>query len=282
MSLINSILNVVALLLWLNWRSLGLAGASRSAGISLLATLKETSAHGAGRWLFLLALAVLLALRSVFYWQIGAAVNWTPNLSLSVVVLPFRSDFLGRIALFSLLSFGQLLLGFYFWLFLLSAVNRNIADRDPVQKMVRLHLGWLDRGPAVLKLLLPWLVGAALWAGLNPVFVRLGLLPAPISGVNLSEQAFVVGASTLLAWKFLLLGCLCFHFLNAYVFMGDLALWKFLNATAANLLRPIAWLPLRLGRLDLTPVVGIALVLVITEMGVPGLTQVYQRLTLGP
>ncbi len=282
MSLIDTILNLACLLLWLNWRSLGLAGKARSTPISLAATLKSTAPGPAGRWISLLGLLALLAARSFFYWQIGSEVNWTPQLQLGVVVLPFRSDFLGRIALFSLLSFGQVLLGFYIWLFLLSAINRDIAEKDPFQKMVQMHLGWFARWPAAVKLILPWALGAGVWAALNPAFVRIGLLLPPPSWTYLGQQAIIVGASTFLVWKLLILGALLLHVLNAYVFLGDFPFWGFVNTTARNLLRPLRWLPLRLGRVDLAPALGMALVVALSEFAVPGLTQLYQRISMGP
>ena len=100
-------------------------------------------------------LAGLLLVRGVAYWEIGATARWTPHLQLGFLALSFRSDYLVRMLLFSALSFLLTLLVFYIWLILLSVVNLNIPDKDPLQKLVRLHLGWVEKFPRVFKWLLP-------------------------------------------------------------------------------------------------------------------------------
>ena len=51
-----------------------------------------------------------------------------------------------------------------------------------------------------------------------------------------------------------------------------------MNATARNLTRPIRWLPLRVGRIDLTPVLGIALVFLGCGLAEAGLRHLFGRL----
>jgi uncharacterized protein YggT (Ycf19 family) len=278
MDLIHSLLNLAGLLLWLNWRALGFAEKLQPPSISITGVLRKVEAPRQRRWLFLAGLALLLLVRSVFYWQIGAAANWTPQLDLAAVVISFRSDFWTRALLYSLLSFGVVLGLFYVWLLLLSAVNRKVPETDPLQKLVRLHLSRLERWPAWLKLLLPWLLAVLLWYGAAPWLARLGIAPAPRTSFQLLQQSALVGLAVYLAWKFLLVGILFLHLLNSYLYLGNVPFWTFINATARNLLRPLGFLPLRLSKVDFAPLVGIALILLLTESGAYQLARLYQLL----
>ena len=281
MGLIDFILNLAGLLLWLNW----CVGVPRpgavTATVSLLSTLKQTEPPVANRHYFLAGLVGLLVARSFFYWHIGGATDWTPNLQLGAIVLPFRSDLqFGWMLLYSFASFGQVLLVFYFWLLLLSVANGNVKDTDPYQRMLRQQLGWMEVLPAWLKLVLPLLAGAMLWVALNPLLLRLGLLPAPKSPVHCWEQSVVIGMATLLAWKSLLIGFWLLHLLNSYVYLGNHLFWNFVNVTSLNLLLPLRWLPLRLGRVDFAPLLALALVFWVGEFAPCWLTELYRRLPL--
>ncbi len=281
MSLIDFILNLAGLLLWLNWR----AGVPRPAAVtptvSLLSTLKQTEPPVASRHFFLAGLVGLVVARSFFYWHIGGATEWTPNLQLGAIALPFRSDLqFGWMLLYSLVSFGQALLVFCFWLLLLSVANHGVKDTDPYQRMLRQQLGWLETLPAWLKLVLPLLAGALLWMALNPLSLKLGLLPAPKSSAQCWEQSLVIGLATVLAWKFLLIGFWLLHLLNSYVYLGNHPFWNFVNTTSRNLLLPLRWLPLRLGKVDFAPLVALTLVFWIGEFAPRWLTELYRRLPL--
>jgi hypothetical protein len=89
-------------------------------------------------------IAGLLMGRGLLYWQVGAAVDWNPSLELGVISVSFRSDFLGRILLFSWLSFGVTLVVFYLWLLFLSLVN-NAVEANSIQRWIDRHLGWFGR-----------------------------------------------------------------------------------------------------------------------------------------
>jgi uncharacterized protein YggT (Ycf19 family) len=266
MPLIDFILNFAGLLLWLNWLSISFDPLSRATAASLIGTLKKADASGPKRWKFLAGLVSLLLLRALIYWQIGGAVNWTPSLQLGFVDLSFRSDYLGRMLLFSLLSFALTLGIFYLWLLLLSAANNNVADTDPLQKMIRLHLRWIERWPPIIKLLLPFLSGGLLWIAFHPLFKWLAIVPQTKSTAQLLEQAAVIGVGTYLAWKYLIVGILLLHLVNSYVYLGNHPFWNFINASARNLLYPLHWLPSRVGRVDFLPLLGIGLVFLVTRL----------------
>jgi uncharacterized protein YggT (Ycf19 family) len=280
MDLINLLLNIAGLLLWLNWRSIHLAiGPERASALSLVSTLRkaEPSARGT-RWFPLAGLAALLVIRSFLYWHIGSAVNWTPQLELGAISLHFRSDYLLRMFSFSFLSFAVVLGGFYAWLLLVSFVNRNVSSEEPFQRLVRLHLGPIERWPAFLKLLLPMILATLLWGLASPGLVELGVVPHPLSTWHRWQQAVLLGVTSLLLWKFLVLALCFLYLLNSYIYLGKSSFWSFVQTTGSNLLWPLRRFPVCIGKLDLSPVAGIALVLLLARWGADWLPGMYQRL----
>ncbi len=277
MSVINAILNVAGLLLWLKWRENGqeLVGPK----ISLLGTLRKTGPRHPRIW-FLLALLALLVLRPLLYWLLGSGLNWTPRISLGVIALPFRSDFFGRMFLFSFFSFGAALTVFYLCLLLLSILNGKNSSIDPVQNLIRAQLGKLDLLPVILKLILPWIAMLILWSILNKPLVTLGMLPAPKSFVHLLEQGAVAGLGVYLVWKFLLVGILLLHLLNSYIYFGAWPFWTFIDNSARRILKIVSWIPLRAGKIDFAPLIMMALVIFAAEYGSRGLVWIYQRLPI--
>jgi len=265
MGLIDFILNLAGLLLWLNWRSLHLDPLARRTPATLVGTLRPAAPRRWRNWQLLAGLGLLLLLRSAFYWDIGSTVSWTPTLDLGVVALAFRSDSfpagisLRATTLFSLLSFGHVLLVFYFWLLVLESLNRRNAEPDAVQKILRLHLGRMARWPWPVQLLLPLLLTAALWVAIHPLLVSIGVLNRAGSLAHLAEQGLLVGGGLVLTLKYLLPVILLLHLIVSYVYLGTSPLWDFISSTARNLLRPVQ--ALRYGKLDLAPLAGILLIL---------------------
>lgn len=278
MGFINLILNLAALLIWLKWRMEGVIAPVARPGRSLISTLKRTEAARQPRWLLPGMLALLLGVRSLFYWNIGSAVDWVPSLHLVAIAPHFRSDAPGLMILFSLLSFGLTLFVFYTCLLLLSVVNRSLPENDPLQKLTRHFLGFVEYWPLTVKLVLPFLMGTSLWAALATPFSRWGIHPAPDSAFHLWEQAMVISLHGYLAWKILIAGLLLLHVANSYVYLGNQPFWHYVASTSRNLLSPLARLPLRLGRVDFTPLAGLALVFVVAELAEWGLRKLYPLL----
>jgi hypothetical protein len=276
MGYIDFILNLAGLLLWLNWRSAGLSAPPPA--LTLASTLKRTEAEPGNRWLFLAGLPSVLLVRSLLYWQMAPALDWTPNLSFGAIVVSFRVDMLGRAFLYSFLSFGLMLGAFFSWICLVSAVNHRMEETDSCQRLIQLHLGWLGRLPALVQLLVPFLVASLLWLLAGSLFVRLGMMPAPQGLGHTLQQSLVIGGSLVLAWKYLLAGLFVLHFLNSYVYLGGAPFWNFITVTGRNLLYPLSWC--RFGKLDLAPVLGIALVIGLGEAGEYWLPELYRRLPL--
>src|SRR5512141_1371778 len=122
MGLINLILNLAGVLLWLSWRSVRFDPLAKTTPATLVGTLRRAEPHRLKRWHLLAGLVGLLVVRAVLYWQLGPAVDWTPHLHLRGVgiAIPFRSDSLLRMLLFSGLSFALTLGLCYLWLLFLS------------------------------------------------------------------------------------------------------------------------------------------------------------------
>jgi hypothetical protein len=277
---IDSILNVVCLLLWLSWRSSRFDPLVRTSVSSLAGTLRRAEPSRMRRWHFLVGLGLVLVARAVGYWQIGSAVDWMPKLALGAISVSFRSDYFSRMLLFSALGFTATLCFFYIWLLLLSIVNGAGGGTEAFQKFVRIQLGRLDGWPRITKLLLPLVVITAAWLALIPLLTTLRILPAANSAMHRVEQAATIGLGAYLSWKYLMAGVLGLYVLNSYIYLGKHPLWEYVSLTGRNMLAPARYLPLRIGKLDLAPLLAIAMVLVGGYWAESGLTALYQRLPI--
>ena len=264
MNIIDWILNIACVFLWIDWRS-GRTGRSQSV-LSIASALRSTARDGARGFGSLATLLAILALRPCFYYSIGSAVNWTASLNFLAIAIPWRSDLLGRMYLFSTLSFA-LALGFYYsCLFLLAALNRPTGTaqaEEVMHRFIRGQLGWLYRIPWWLKLFIPSIVAAIGWMVLALLLIKLELLPEFESQRALRGQAGAFALAAILAWKWLLIVIFLVHWLNLYVYLGTHPIWPYLSACARKLLFPISFL--RVGKVDLSPLIGIALVITLSE-----------------
>ncbi len=275
MSFIDAILNFAGLLLWLKWRDQGQELSAR--GISLIATLKKAGPRYP-RIYFLLVLLAVLVVRPILYWQLGSALNWTPQIWFGLIPLSFRSDFFGRMFLFSFFGFLAALAVFYLSLLLISILSGRRTGSDPVQNLVRAQLGKLDSFPTAIKLLIPWFTMILLWCSFNKPLVALGFLSAPKSFMHLVEQGAVAGFAIYFAWKYLICGILLLYLVNSYIYFGAWPFWTFIDHTAAQILKLFSWIPLRIRKIDFAPVVALAVVILAAEFGARGLIWIYQRL----
>lgn len=276
MGWIDFTLNLAALLLWLSWRAARFDPLGKTAAVSLLGTLKRAEQRRPAAGRYLLALGALLLARAVLYWQIGPAVHWTPHLRLVAVSIPFRSEFFDRMLVFSLLSFGVVLAGFLFSLVLLSVLNPRVTD-DEISRLVRIHLGRVDRWPVWVKGLLPFVAGALFWVVTALLLSAMGIIPRAPSSATRFHQALLIGLCAYLTWKYVLVALLLLHLLNSYVYLGNRPLWNFVNGAARKLLAPLRPLPLRWGMMDFSPVVGMALVFVAAELAGRWLPRFFPR-----
>lgn len=277
MGVIDFILNLAGLLLWLNWRSLRFDPLGQRTPATLIGTLRRAEPRRLRRWHLPAALGGLLLLRAVFYWQIGSGVGWAAGkLNLGVIELSFRSDHFRHILLFSFFSFGLTLGVFYLWLLLFSILD----GPEPFHRLVRMQLGPVDRWPRWLKLSLPLVLTALLWWLASWVLAWLAIVPPPVSAAHRIEESLIIGLGSYLAWKYAAGGLLVLHLLNSYIYFGKHSFWYYVTAEAQTLLRPLRAVPLRAGKADFAPVVGLVLVFLFTELAERGLAALYLRLPL--
>lgn len=280
---IDFILNVAGLLLWLNWRSISDPFA-RNVPATLSGTLRRAQPVKIKRWHYLFALLALLLFRGMVYEEIGPAVNWTAKIDLYFVVLSFHEAQFSSAQLFSLLSFGRDFVIFHFWLLMLSSINRSQNSTDPIQKMIVLQLSRSARWPAWVQVSVSILAGASMWLIFQPALVYTGVVNRAHSGWHLAGQSLLVGGAVLFSLKYLLPAFLAAHVIASYVYLGRSPLWDFVSLTARNILAPLKRLSLCAGRVDLAPVLGIALIVLLLHV-LPGLALLYLdrwNLTLWP
>lgn len=264
MWLIDLILNIAAVLLWLKWLERDVSTILAEPRISVVANLRRTAPRPP-RILYLGALLLLIVGRWLVYWLLGSALDWIPVLHFGPIPLAFRSYFEWRILLYSFLSFGEALAIFYLALLLFSIVNRRLDD-DPVQKLVRSHLGVLDSWPVVVKLLIPWLFGLLVWCAFNPLFQKIRIVVPPGNLGELMKQAAVVGLGVYLVWKYVLAAVLILYVCNSYIYFGKWPFWNFIEQTGRQILMPLRRIPLCLRKVDFAPFVALAIVLFAGEL----------------
>jgi len=277
MGIINFILNLAGLLLWLNWRSLRFDPLGKRTPATLIGTLRRAEPQRLRRWHLPAALGGLLFLRAVLYWQIGSETGWVAGkMNLGIIELSFRSDSFGPILLFSIFSFGLTLGVFYLWLLLFSL----LAGPEPFHRLVRMQLGPIDRWSPGIKAFLPLGLMALLWWLVSWVLAWLAIVPPPVSAAHRVEESLVIGLASYLAWKYVAGALLVLYLLNSYIYFGRHPFWNYVAAEAQTLLRPLRAVPLRAGKADFTPVVGMTLVFLFAELAERGLAALYLRLPL--
>ena len=277
MTYVDFILNLAGLLLWIKWRSLPFDPIHKRTPATLVGTLRRAAPSHFRRWHLLAAIGMLLVLRAVFYWQIGPVVHWIGKLDFGVLALSFRSDLFDRMLLFSVSSFGLTLGIFYLCLLLLSLLAGRTAKKQPIHRVVRMQLGGIDSWPFWAKIISPLAVTALVWGLASWPFAWSHPKP-DMAMVHRIEESLVIGLGSYLAWKYLAGALLVLHLLNTYIYFGKHPFWNYINATAQTLLSPLRKIPLRAGKMDFAPVVGIVIVFFAAELSERGLVWLYTRL----
>jgi uncharacterized protein YggT (Ycf19 family) len=278
MSLIDFILNVTGVLLWLSFRALKFDPLVRTSASSLVGTLRRAEPRRFQNGYLLAALLALILFRGWFYFQIGPTVDWVPSLRLGAIALAFRSDYPDRIFCYSVLSFLLSLAVFYLWLLCLSLVNGRASETDPLQRLVRLHLGQVDGWPWPARLALPFVLAIPAWLILYWGLADLGLIPGGAPMLVRLEQAAIIGLGSYLVWKYLLGAILLLYLLNSYIYLGNHRFWGFVHLTGGRVLAPLRKLPLRYGKADFSPLAAIFLIFGFAELSQWGLGRLYRLL----
>lgn len=295
MPLIDLILNLAGLLLWISWRSVPFDPLTQTRPATLPGTLRRAEPTRVRPWHFLIALVFLLVARALFYWLIGPALQWTAGVNLGAISLSFRSDNFQRMLLFSFASFAHIFMIFYLWVLLLSLLNPRSVEVDYGQRFLRIQLGAVHSWPWAVKLLLPFIAALLIWVLPGYLLAAWGIVPATKSWLHRFEQGAILGLSTYLIWKYVVAAVLGLHLLNTYVYLGSHPVWNFINATAHRLLTALKSIPLRIGKVDFAPLLGIALVFVFAELAengvhkqlaggnyeinIPGLVDIYRKIS---
>jgi uncharacterized protein YggT (Ycf19 family) len=278
MGYVDFILNLAGLLLWIKWRLLPFDPIHKRTPATLVGTLRRAAPTYFRRWHLLAGIGLLLLLRAMIYWQIGPAVHWTGRLDLGVITLSFRSDLFSRVLLFSVSSFGLALGIFYLWLLLLSLLNGKSENTGSIHRLVRMPLGGIDGWPRWAKIISPFAATALVWWLASWLFAWLEIIPKPVSVTHRIEESVIVGFSSYLVWKFIAAALLVLHLLNTYIYFGKHPFWNYVNATAQNLIAPLRKIPLRAGRVDFGPVIGITIIFFAAELAERWLIWFYARL----
>ncbi|HSY18263.1 MAG TPA: hypothetical protein VK815_08020 [Candidatus Acidoferrales bacterium] len=272
MSIVDFILNLAGLLLWLNWRSLRFDPLTKRRPATLMGTLRPAAPKKLRRWHLLVFIAVLLLFRAVIYRYMVPF--WVGHLDFGVTNLPFRSDDFYRMSVFSFFSFSLTLGIFYLCLLPLSL----LAGPEPFHSLVKVPLGRVDDWPRWAKIILPFFATALFWWLASWVFGWLQISPRAVLPAERFEQSLIIGLGSYLLWKFPLGAILVLHLLNSYVYFGKHPFWKYVHATAQTLLSPLQKIPLRLGKVDFAPVLGLVLIFLTAEGIAYGLWRLYTKL----
>jgi len=275
MNWVDFILNIAGLLLWLNWRASKADPLGKRTPATLIGTLRSAAPQKIRRWDVPVVLAALIFLRAVLYWLIGPGLGWSTGiLNLGVTAPSFRSNRFVHMLLFSLLSFVLALGIFYSCLLLFSLLK----GPKPVHEFVRLQLGRIDGWPRGAKLLLPLVVTVLCWWLVSWLLVWLQIIPRPSPAWRI-EESFIIASQGYLLWQFPIAAILALHLLNSYIYFGRHPVWKYVEATAQTLLRPLKGIYLRIGKIDFAPVAGIVLVFLIARLAGWGVGVLYKRLS---
>ncbi len=143
-----------------------------------------------------------------------------------------------------------------------------------------MQLGPIDRLPRGVKFFCRSLLGAPLWWLASWLLAWLAIVPQPVSALHRIEESLVIGLGSYLAWKFAAGALLVLYLLNSYIYFGRYPIWNYIASEAQTLLRPLRAVPLRAGKVDFAPVLGIALVFLLAELAERGLAALYLRLPL--
>jgi uncharacterized protein YggT (Ycf19 family) len=272
---VDLLLNYACLLLWLGWATARLDTLAKPVPSTLAGTLRRAGPSRARRWGVLAFVPLVLLVRGWFYWYVGPSLNWTPTVDFGVTLLPFRSDFFSRTLVYSVVSFGRLFAGLYVWLLLLAVVNHRLRDTDSFQRIVHLLLWRLGRWHWSLHLLLGPVGLALTWLALHPLLVWCQAVPPHPPTGRLLLQGVFIWANLLVGAQYMIAGALVGHLINSYVYLGSQAIWSFISATATSFLRPLRWLPLRFGRFDAAPILGLGLLFLLANLAEKWLVKLY-------
>ena len=176
--------------------------------------------------------------------------------------------------MFSFLSFALALGVFYSWLLLLSILE----GQGRFTTLCECNLAGLTARPRGVKWILPFAVTAVSWWLASWLLAWLQIIPQPVSEARRLEESLLITPQSYLIWKFPVAALLALHLLNSYIYFGRQPVWNYADATAQTLLSPLKKIPLRVGKVDFAPLVGMAVVFLVAEFTGRSLRFLYCRL----
>ena len=257
MEFINLLLNLLAWWLWAGAFVFPRYAVRSSQPLTLLSTLRSESPQGFGRYVLLVALLGLIGLRAVAYWNFAPPGSALPQLDFGIVSVSFRTDSLAQMGCYSVASFAVFLYVYYLCVFGLSLTCRQRTRVDSIENLVNQQLNRAAYWHPGIKLAAGTGGGVLIWIIFGAIMVRLGALPGDWSFGTLLLQSPIMAASLWLFFVIVVLGVIAFHLLHSYVYLGEQALWKFIDECAKFYLSPFRSLPLLVGRFDFSPILGI-------------------------
>ncbi len=265
MEWLHLILNLIALLLWVHWRNAPTSAVSAK-NKTLGTRLKQFSLRIAHGSLGLLLLATLLVGRAWFYHQIAPEVDWQPRLTLIIYTpqittnlsLPFAWADFGKQLAFSVVSFSNWLVLYNFVLVFFSVLKPDINEARGWRHFLRGQLGIIDRLPNLLKIPLTLILGASVHYGAAWWLLQLDIMPpqTPETLMHLSSGMAILDLRIVTWCAMTVLGL---YTLNSYIYFGGQKFWKIIESSGQCLLRPFHLIPMKWGKVDFTPLAGLAL-----------------------
>jgi uncharacterized protein YggT (Ycf19 family) len=117
-----------------------------------------------------------------------------------------------------------------------------------------------------VQVILPGVLTSTIWMAVHPLLVYIGVVKLVQSLAHLLAQGALLGVGIYLTLKDLIPVLLFIYLVASYVYLGTSPVWDFISATSRKVLRPLSGLPLRFGRIDFSPLVGIILILLLLQV----------------
>ena len=275
MSWVVYILDLAGLLLWLSFRRVG-ADPTRPAG-TLLGNLRPAAPVPHRSWTSLLALVLMLALRPLLLVLLATLLDSTPSWAPGPTVIAFRADDWLRLYLFSTLSFVWTALTGYAVLLAFCGLSRGITELNSFAEFAENLAGPIGRVPVVLMVVFPIFAGALLWSGVRHLLEWQHLLPSTGAGWLLVGQSCLMGLAVWLPLRWVAVLVLVLRFVHNYVYLGEHAVWTLVQTIGRRLEFPLAWIPARVGRMDLVPLLTAGVYWFAGEMASRGLAWAFPQ-----
>ena len=259
METVNSLLNLLGLGFWISAVVLRRYAVSTSRPLTLLSTLRSENPHAQNQLLWGAGLLALLLLRSLAYWYFSPADGQGMTVDFGTLTISFLSNSLGQMLTYSLISFVLFFFLYHLWLMGLSLSSQGEGRTDSFEKLINQQLGWIAEWHAGWKILLAFVAGIGFWLAIGNTLLAAEseAIPDDWSFTVLLKQSPLVSLSLTLSFLIVVLAVLILYTLNNYVYLGDWAIWNYIDRAAAFYLYPLRVVPLFVGRVDLSPLLGI-------------------------